>query len=160
MWVVLYMDLMEFKHKEVIVTLPKLKQNHHFYLKACSILSNESDPAIKYKQAGVWITKLEEGFVPLKDMPLISAEALTKIALVNQDAMFYILSNLCFAERLGIKQLTRLANHSLKAALHILCGKHFLKKFGRDRLARNYKEARYHFINTLAQSRIESYNDQ
>lgn len=141
------------------MTLPNLKQNHLSYLKACSILASESEP-LKYKQAGEHLSVLQQDFVPGKEMPSISADELTKIALVNQNAMSYILSNLHFSEKLGMKHLTLLANHSLKAAFHILYGKHFLKKFGRERMVNNLKEGRYHFINALAQNRIESYNDQ
>lgn len=143
------------------MTLPNLKPNHHPYLKACStlILSSKSD-SLKYKQAGEYLAALEENFIPEKGMPTLSPDELTKIALVNQNAMSYILSNRYFSEKLSIKHLTQLANHSLKAAFHILYGKHFLKKFGRDRMVNNLKQGRYHFINALAQNRIESYNDQ
>lgn len=141
------------------MTLPNIKQNHHSYLQACNILSSESDSK-KYNLAGEYLARLEENFVPEKDMPSLSPEVLTKVAMVNQDAMFSILSNFHFSEKLEMRHLTQLANHSLKAAFHILYGKHFLKKFGRDRMASSMKEARYHFINTLAQNRIETYNDQ
>ncbi len=142
------------------MAVQNVKLRQHAYLKACDILSSQSKTS-KYQQAGEYFSELESNFIPENWMPVISADDLTNIALTNPKALSYIFSNVYFSDKLTMKHLTQLANHSLKAATHILYGKQFLKKFGRNKRANNLEVERYHFINTLAQNRVESfYTDQ